>query len=139
MCAKSKSEAYLKTYILKVQAQFNKKVKFVRHDGAREFSTEKLLAFYENQGSEQQTTAPYAHKTNGKAEQAIQTIVTIERSMLHHAKMDKCFRAEAAMTAIYNKSRLPLPKIQHKTSFKIVYKSKPSVKHMRLFGCKCLF
>ncbi|KAG2953580.1 hypothetical protein PC118_g24944 [Phytophthora cactorum] len=56
--------------------------------------------------------------------------------MLHHAKLDKCFWAEAAMTAIYVKNRLPSPKIEHKTPFEIVYKSKPSVKHMRVFGCR---
>ncbi|KAG2758966.1 hypothetical protein Pcac1_g28954 [Phytophthora cactorum] len=77
------------------------------------------------------TTVPYAHQTNGTAERAIRTIVTIGRSMLHHAKLDKRFWAEAAMTAIYVKNRLPSPKIEHKTPFEIVYKSKPSVKHMR--------
>ncbi|KAG2802615.1 hypothetical protein PC113_g24471 [Phytophthora cactorum] len=40
------------------------------------------------------------------------------------------------MTAIYVKNRLPSPKIEHKTPFEIVYKSKPSVKHMRVFGCR---
>ncbi|KAG2804801.1 hypothetical protein PC116_g34565 [Phytophthora cactorum] len=50
--------------------------------------------------------------------------------MLHHAKLDKCFWAEAAMTAIYVKNRLPSPKIEHKTPFEIVYKSKPSVEHI---------
>ncbi|KAG2767022.1 hypothetical protein PC111_g25091 [Phytophthora cactorum] len=56
--------------------------------------------------------------------------------MLHHAKLDKRFWAEAAMTAIYVKNRLPSSKIEHKTPFEIVYKSKPSVKHMRVFGCR---
>ncbi|KAG2854246.1 hypothetical protein PC114_g28680 [Phytophthora cactorum] len=56
--------------------------------------------------------------------------------MLNHAKLDKRFWAEAAMTAIYVKNRLPSPKIEHKTPFEIVYKSKPSVKHMRVFGCR---
>ncbi|KAG3052040.1 hypothetical protein PI125_g26215 [Phytophthora idaei] len=37
--AKSESEECLKNYIMKVQTQFGKKVKFVRHDGAREFAT----------------------------------------------------------------------------------------------------
>ncbi|GMF34083.1 unnamed protein product [Phytophthora lilii] len=69
--------------------------------------------FYEDEGIEQQTTVPYAHQTNGTAERAIRTIVTIGSSMLHHAKLDKCFWAEAAMTAIY-----------------------PSVKHMRVSGCQ---
>ncbi|KAG2758595.1 Retrovirus-related Pol polyprotein from transposon TNT 1-94 [Phytophthora cactorum] len=134
--AKSESEDCIKTYIMKVQKQFGKKVKFVRHDGAREFATNSLKAFYEDEGIEQQTTVPYAHQTNGTAERAIRTIVTIGRSMLHHAKLDKRFWAEAAMTAIYVKNRLPSPKIEHKTPFEIVYKSKPSVKHMRVFGCR---
>uniref|UniRef100_H3GS33 Uncharacterized protein n=1 Tax=Phytophthora ramorum TaxID=164328 RepID=H3GS33_PHYRM len=56
--------------------------------------------------------------------------------MLHHARLDKCFWAEAAMTAIYVKNRLSSPKVEHKTPFEIVYKSKPSVKHMRVFGCQ---
>ncbi|KAG2960768.1 Retrovirus-related Pol polyprotein from transposon TNT 1-94 [Phytophthora cactorum] len=140
-CLRAKSESEdciktIKTYIMKVQKQFGKKVKFVRHDGAREFATNSLKAFYEDEGIEQQTTVPYAHQTNGTAERAIRTIVTIGRSMLHHAKLDKCFWAEAAMTAIYVKNRLPSPKIEHKTPFEIVYKSKPSVKHMRVFGCR---
>ncbi|KAG4037401.1 hypothetical protein PC123_g27034 [Phytophthora cactorum] len=140
-CLRAKSESEdciktIKTYIMKVQTPFDKKVKFVRHDGTREFATNSLKAFYEDEGIEQQTTVPYAHQTNGTAERAIRTIVTIGCSMLHHAKLDKCFWAEAAMTAIYVKNRLPSPKIEHKTPFEIVYKSKPSVKHMRVFGCR---
>ena len=59
--AKSDSEEFIKTYILKVQTQFGKKVKFVRHDGAREFATNPLKFFYEDEGIEQQITVPYAH------------------------------------------------------------------------------
>ncbi|KAG3122647.1 hypothetical protein PC128_g27737 [Phytophthora cactorum] len=40
------------------------------------------------------------------------------------------------MTAIYIKNRLPSPKVPGKTPFEVVYKSKPNVKHMRVFGCK---
>uniref|UniRef100_A0AAV1U369 Integrase catalytic domain-containing protein n=1 Tax=Peronospora matthiolae TaxID=2874970 RepID=A0AAV1U369_9STRA len=134
--SKSESEECIKKYITMIQTQFNKKVKFVRHDGAREFATNSLQDFYEVEGIEQQTTVPYAHQANGTAERAIRTIVTIGRSMLHHAKLDKCFWAEAAMTAVYVKNRLPSPKIPHKTPFEIVYNSKPSVKHMRIFGCQ---
>ncbi|KAG2760749.1 hypothetical protein Pcac1_g27384 [Phytophthora cactorum] len=62
---------------MKVQTQFGKKVKFVRHDGAREFATNSLKAFYEDEGIEQQTTVPYAHQTNGTAERSHPNIVTI--------------------------------------------------------------
>ncbi|KAG3116015.1 hypothetical protein C6341_g27625 [Phytophthora cactorum] len=60
-CLRAKSESEdciktIKTYIMKVQKQFGKKVKFVRHDGAREFATNSLKDFYEDEGIEQQTT-----------------------------------------------------------------------------------
>lgn len=118
--AKPESEDYIKKYIVAVQTQFDGKVKFVRHDGAREFATTLLKAFYDDQGIEQQFTVPYAHQTNGTAKRAIRTIVTIGRSMLHYAKLDKRFWAEAAMMAIYIKNRLPSPKCQDQTPFEII-------------------
>ncbi|POM58554.1 Hypothetical protein PHPALM_36782 [Phytophthora palmivora] len=136
MRAKSESEGCLRKFITKVEKQFDAKVKFVRHDGAKEFATNSLKAFYEDHGIEVQPTVRYAHQTNATAERANRTIVTIGRSMLHYAGLDKCFWGEAAMTAIYIKNRLPSPKSPDKTPFEIVYKSKPNVKHMRIFGCK---
>ena len=59
--AKSESEECIKKYITMVQTQFNKKVKFVRHDGAREFATNSLQDFYKVERIEQQTTVLYAH------------------------------------------------------------------------------
>lgn len=70
-------------------------VKFVGHDGAREFATTSLKFFYEDEGIE--VTVPYAHQTSRTAEWAIQTIVTIGHSMLHHATLDKFLCCEAAM------------------------------------------
>lgn len=139
MHAKSQSEYLIKNYIVKIQTQFGKKIKFVRHDGARYFATNSLKMFYEDEGIEQQTTVPYAHQTNGTAERAIRTITTIGRSLLHHAKLDKCFWAEAAMTAIYVKNRLPSPKIPNMTPFEIVCGSKSSVKHMRVLDVRRIF
>ena len=89
--SKSKSEDCIKSYIFKIQTQFGKMIKFVRHNGAREFATGSIKMFYEDQGIEQQLTVPYAHQTNGTAERAIRMIVTIGRRMLHHARLDKYF------------------------------------------------
>ena len=54
--SKSESEDCIKNYILKIQTQFGKKTKFVRHDGALEFATNSIKAFYEDHGIEQQVT-----------------------------------------------------------------------------------
>ncbi|POM81898.1 Putative retroelement [Phytophthora palmivora] len=89
--AKSESEGCLCKFITKVEKQFNTKVKFVRHDGAKEFATNSLKAFYDDNGIEVQPTVRYAHQTNATAEHATRTIVIIGRSMLHCAGLDKCF------------------------------------------------
>ncbi|KAF1332611.1 Copia protein, partial [Globisporangium splendens] len=106
--------------------QFQQSVKFVRHDGAKEFTTNSIKRFYADRGIQQQVTVPYAHQTNGTAERAIRSIVTMGRSMLHHTRLDKSFWAKAAMTTIYIKSRLPSLKSDTKTPFEMVNKSKPS-------------
>ena len=106
---KSDSEAVLKKYINQVDNQFNKRMKFVRHDDAKEFATNSIKQFYANCGIKQQVTAPYAHQTNGTAERAIRGIVTVGRSMLHHTRLDKSFWTEATTTAIYIKNRLLRP------------------------------
>ncbi|KAG3045996.1 hypothetical protein PC122_g24445 [Phytophthora cactorum] len=72
--AKSESERCLRSFVAKVERQFDTKVKFVRHVGAKEFATNLLLAFYEDHGIEVQPTVPYAHQTNGTAERANRTI-----------------------------------------------------------------
>nr|CCA14817.1 integrase putative [Albugo laibachii Nc14] len=130
--SKSESENCDKNYIVKLQTQFGKKIKFVRHDGAREFATNTLKAFYADQGIQQQVTVTYAYQTNGTAERFIRTITTIGRSLLNHADLEKRFWAEAAMTAIYIKNRLPSPKITNKTPFEMICSNKPSVMHMRV-------
>uniref|UniRef100_A0AAV1TG24 Integrase catalytic domain-containing protein n=1 Tax=Peronospora matthiolae TaxID=2874970 RepID=A0AAV1TG24_9STRA len=115
--SKSESEDCITNHIIKIQTQVGKKIELVQHDGAHEYATNSIKTFYEDQGIKRQVTVPYAHQTIGTAERAIRTIVTIGRSLLHHAKLEKCFWAKAEMTAIYIKNRLPSPKIDHKTPF----------------------
>ncbi|KAE9158290.1 hypothetical protein PF004_g31930 [Phytophthora fragariae] len=54
--ARSESEGCLRRFITKVEKQFDARVKFVRHDGAKEFATNSLLAYYEDHGIEVQPT-----------------------------------------------------------------------------------
>ena len=51
--AKSESKKLIKNYIIKIRTQFDNTVKLVRHDGAREYVTNSLKAFYEDQGRQQ--------------------------------------------------------------------------------------
>ncbi|GAB9475053.1 Copia protein [Globisporangium polare] len=128
------NDAALKKFIALVASQFSKNVKFVRHEGAKEFATNSMKQFNADRSIEQQVASRYAHQTNGTAECGIRSIVTVGFSMLHHARLVTSFWAEAAMTAIYIKNRLPFAEFNSIMPYEKVYKFKPNVKHMRVLG-----
>ena len=58
----------LKTRIKQLETLTGIKVKRVRHDGAKEYVTNDLKAWYEDKGITSEMTAPYKSQQNGKAE-----------------------------------------------------------------------
>uniref|UniRef100_A0AAV1UJL0 Integrase catalytic domain-containing protein n=1 Tax=Peronospora matthiolae TaxID=2874970 RepID=A0AAV1UJL0_9STRA len=67
---KSESEDYIRKYATMVQTQFCKKVKFVRHDGAREFATNSLQLFYEETKDSGDSTPPVFWRASANAVEA---------------------------------------------------------------------
>jgi len=58
------------------------KVKRVRHDGAMEYVSHDLRAWYDNKGITSENTAPYASQKNGKAERSNRFIMERVRAAL---------------------------------------------------------
>jgi hypothetical protein len=59
------------------------------------------------------------------------------RTMLDEHRTPTCFWADAINTACYISNRIFLRSILHLTPFELCYGCKPSVSHLRPFGCKC--
>jgi hypothetical protein len=57
--------------------------------------------------------------------------------MLDEHRTPTCFWADAINTACYISNRIFLRSILHLTPFELCYGCKPSVSHLRPFGCKC--
>ena len=74
---RSENTQYITKYINPICNHLQKKVKFIRHDGAKKFNSNSIQPFYSDHGMEQQITVPYAHQTNAIAELGIRTIVPI--------------------------------------------------------------
>jgi transposase InsO family protein len=64
---RSKSEQCITKYINPICNRLKKKVKFIRHDGAKEFNSNSIQQVYSDHGIEQHVTVPYAHQTNATA------------------------------------------------------------------------
>ena len=136
---KKKSDVFekFKQWKLMVENQFDKKVKTLRTDNGGEYCSTEFSHFLQQNGIRHETTVPKTPEQNGVAERANRTLVEAVRAMLSDSKLPKHFWAEALLTAVYVKNRSPTVAILDKTPFEALIKRKPSVKHLRTFGCIC--
>jgi len=86
-------------------------------------------------GIGRQKSPPYTPEHNGVAERANRTIVESARSMLSGAHLDYSYWGEAVMTAVYLRNRCPSKALNRVTPFEAWTSEKPSLTHLRVFGC----
>jgi hypothetical protein len=70
-------------------------------------------------------------------EQKNRTLVEMARTMLDEHRTPRCFWADAISTAWYISNRIFLHSILYLIPFEFHFGRKPSVSHLRPFGCKC--
>ena len=69
----------------------NRKIKAVRHDNAKEFTSGVFAAKLKELGIEQQTSIEYEHEQNGSAERTNRILMDKARSILLDSGLDKNF------------------------------------------------
>jgi len=78
---------------------------------------------------------PYSQHKNSVSERMIRTIATKARSMLLDLQLELEFWAEAVSTGAYLHTRWPSPTLDGKTPYEMLWQKKPSLDHLRRFGC----
>ncbi|GKC26312.1 integrase [Tanacetum coccineum] len=136
---KSKSEAFdfFKKFKALAENQCNRKLKILRTDRGGEFLSNEFSRFCDEYGIKRELTAPYTPEQNGIAERKNRTIVEMARSMLKTKNLEDEFWAEAVATAVYLINISPTKAVWNVTPYEAWYESKPSVSHLRIFGCTC--
>jgi len=82
-------------------------VKRVRHDGAKEYVTNDLKAWYEEKGTTSEMTAPYKAQQNGKAERVNRTLMERLRPALLDDRAKEELWAEALVSVVHVLNRSP--------------------------------
>jgi len=72
----------IKTRMTQLETLARLKVKRVRHNGAREYVSHDIKAWYDNKGFPSEKTAPYSSQQNGKTEHAKNSIMKRVRAAL---------------------------------------------------------
>jgi transposase InsO family protein len=112
-------------------------LKVISSDNGIEFKYVYFDQFCLEHGVDQQFSAPRVPQQNGVVERNNHTLVEMARMMLDEHRTPMCFWPDAINTACYISNRIFLRLILHLTPFELRFGRKPSVAHLRPFGCKC--
>lgn len=133
----SKEKAFTAFKAIKVIAEVEqcKKLKVLRTDRGGEFKSVEFEDFCTENGIKRHMTAPYSPQQNGVVERRNQTVMGMARSMMKTMKVPAEFWGEAVTTAVYILNRSQTKSVEGMTPYEAWYKHKPSVHHLRTFGC----
>ncbi|KAJ9544052.1 hypothetical protein OSB04_023759 [Centaurea solstitialis] len=132
--AKSDAADRIIAFIKRIQVSLNLKVKKLRSDNGTEFRNTKLQSFLDDVGISHNFSVVRTPQQNGVVERKNRTLVEAARSMMAHSGVPKSFWAEAVATACYTQNRTLIVKRTGKTSYEMIEKRKPDIKHLWVFG-----
>ena len=140
-----KSEALERFKIFKteVEKQLGKVIKIVRSDRGGEYYGKHgdlgqclgpFAKFLQSCGIKAQYTMPGTPEQNGVAERRNRTLMDMVRSMISRTKLPQSLWGEALQTAMYILNRVPSKSVP-KTPFELWTNRKPSLSHLKVWGC----
>jgi transposase InsO family protein len=112
-------------------------LKAIHSDNGTEFRNASFDEFCLEHGIDQQFSAPCVPQQNGVVERKNHTLVEMARTMLDEHRTLRRFCTDALSTTCYISNRIFLRSILNLTPFELWFGRKPSISHLRPFGCKC--
>lgn len=118
-----------------MEKQSGSTIKVIRSERGCEYTSQEFEDYCKDEGIWKQLTASYSPQQNGIVERENPTIVEMATSMMNEKRLPKRFWAEAVFTAVYILNRSPTKFVKNKTPFEAWSGFKPSVRHLKIFGC----
>lgn len=143
---KEKTQAIdmFKSFKTEVELQLNKRIKSVRsdrggeyygrYDGSGEQCPGPFAKYLEKNRIVPQYTMPGSPSMNGVAERRNRTLMDMVRSMMSQTTLPLFLWGEALKTVAYILNRVPT-KATIRTPYELWTKRKPSLNHIRVWGC----
>ncbi|KIL57633.1 hypothetical protein M378DRAFT_16140, partial [Amanita muscaria Koide BX008] len=134
---KDETSAALKSYIERAEVETGERVNYFRSDGGGEYGSNELAAYFKSKGIHHEKTNAYTPQENGITEHMNRTIVEMARTLLKGADLPDSYWGFAVNYATYIINRSPTRTLKNNsTPFEAYTGNKPSVSHLRVFGCK---
>ncbi|KAL4376396.1 hypothetical protein GQ457_02G039420 [Hibiscus cannabinus] len=126
-----------KEFKIFAENQSDCKLKVLRTDNSGEYVYNEFNDFCRDSGILHQLIVPRTPQQNRVCERRNRTVLEMARCMFFEKHLPKLFWAEAVDTAVYLLNRLATKVVDGKTHFEAWSGSKPSVKHLKVFGSIC--
>jgi hypothetical protein len=124
-----------KEYQAWAERQTGNKIKALRTDRGSEYMGE-MIEYVKSQGIEHNPTAGYSPQSNGVAECMNRTLFEMACTMLDSSGAPLDLWAEAVLAASHIRNRLPSRTLEGKSPHEAWTGRKPTVGHIRKWGCK---
>jgi len=106
-------------------------------NGKGEYDNKYFKGFLARSGISYEPSASHTQNQNGVSEWMMRSISEKTRSLLSDASISEGFWEEAARAAVYLRNRSPTKALpNHMTPYEALKSVKPSLNHLRRFGCK---
>ena len=124
---KAKSDVFMcfKHFVAMAENVSGCKVGTLRSDRGGEYMSKEFDAYLAECGIKPQCTVPYTPQQNGVAERKNRSLMEMARCMVKSQALPHAFWLEAVMCAT----------LQSVTPYESWHGRKPSVAHLRVFGC----
>jgi len=135
----SKNDAYkaFKKLAKVLHNENENSIKQIRSDHGGEFQNANFDRFCEKHGIIHSYYAPRTPQQNGVVERKNRSLKELARTMLNESNLPKYFWAYAIYTPSYVLNKTLIRPILKKAPYKLYRGRKPSISHLRVFGCKC--
>jgi hypothetical protein len=133
---KSEVSTKFKEYATMIETQTGLKIKAIRSDYGGEYTGYPFQQFLKEKGILHKPVAPHTPEHNGVAERKNRTLVEMARTMIEDKNLPKSFWAEAISLSNYLLNRLPTKALEDKTPFEALFKERPNLENIKVFGSK---
>ena len=136
---KTKSEVpkLIKEYLERAKTETGERANYFRSDGGGEYGSTSLQDYFKSKGIHHEMTNPYTPQENSVSEWMNRMLLEMARAMLSDAGLPNTYWGDAILYATHILNCVPTRALDEDLTLHEVFTgNKPSVAHLRIFGCK---